>query len=423
MSLDRSQQAAVDNIAMLDSRIYLLIGAGGAGKTFTIKHLLVKLWENPGNDVTDETTYLAAPTGKASKVLADSFAQSGFEIHNEPRTIHRLLEYNPKLGWGHNEDCKLNASLVVLDEASMIGSMLLHRLISALPDGCVLILVGDDEQLAPVEAGQPFVDFINHGTDRIVNRLTTNHRQAQGSLIATACLAVRDGNMPQWGTPGKHTLGGVLEDDLFFNEQDDKENIPEIVVGLCRPWHEQQLDYTVLAPQRTGVCGVDALNKYLQEELNPAVEGKPQIKLGWLTLRLGDKVVQTKNDYNWGVFNGFTGRVVAVDAENETLVVDFDGQLVNYEKGDDIKKLALGYCLTIHKSQGSQWQYGIVVCHSSHYYMQSRNLFYTGISRFRQELHVVGDKRAVKRAVSNVVSGERQTLLKLKLVEGKEVEA
>lgn len=415
MPLDQSQQAAVDNIVKLSHRIYLIIGAGGSGKTFTIKHLLQQLWDDPDNGIDDRTTYLAAPTGKAAKVITDAFAQDEFEVWNEPKTIHRLLAYHPGLGWQFNVSNKLGASLVVLDEGSMIDSLLLYRVISALPDHCILILVGDDEQLPPVAPGQPFTDLINHGPRGIINRLVTNHRQAQGSLIATACLSVRDGQMPVWGVAGAHTLGGVLEDDLFFQEQEDKEGIPSMVTELCRPWHEQGLDYAVLAPQKNGVCGVDALNKHLQEELNPAADGKAQLKLGWLTLRTGDKVLQTKNNYELGVFNGFTGEVLGI--ENEVVVVDFDGQIVTYEKGEHIKQLALGYCMTVHKSQGSQFKHGVLICHSSHYYMWSRSILYTGISRFRKELHVVGDKRAVKRGLSNVVSGERNTLLKLKLAE------
>lgn len=227
--------------------------------------------------------------------------------------------------------------------------------------------------------------------------------------------------MPTWGEHGQHTMGGELQDDLFLMEQDDKEDIPAMVADLCRPWHEQQLDYAVLAPQKNGVCGVDALNKYLQEVLNPDAPDKPQIKLGWLTLRLGDKVLQTKNNYELGVFNGFTGIIVAVDTVEKELTVDFDGELVVYSKGDDIKQLALGYCMSIHRSQGSQWKHGIVICHSSHYYMHSRSLFYTAVSRFKKELYIIGDKRAIKRALTNVVSGQRNTLLKLKLQQCEEV--
>ena len=413
--LDHSQQAAVDNIVQLAHRVYLLIGAGGSGKTFTIQHLLAQLWNDPTNDITDQTTFIAAPTGKAAKVINDAFALAGFEVYNEAKTIHRMLQYIPGQGWIYNEDYHLNASLVVLDEGSMVDSLLLYRVISALPKSCTLIIVGDENQLPPVAPGQPFTDLINHGPRDIINRLTTNHRQQQGSLIATACLSVLNGSMPTFGKRGEHTLAGPLEDDLFFIEEDDKEEIPAIVADLCRPWHEQLADNAVLAPQRTGVCGVDAMNKHLQLVLNPEQPGKPQLKLGWLTLRLGDRVLQTKNNYDLGVFNGFTGIVIGVDEKDGVLVVDFDGEVITYEKPDHIKQLAHGYCMTVHKSQGSQFQFGVLICHSSHYYMWSRSILYTGVSRFRKELHVVGDKRAIKRGLSNVVSGERNTLLKLKL--------
>jgi exodeoxyribonuclease V alpha subunit len=254
-----------------------------------------------------------------------------------------------------------------------------------------------------------------HGPREISNKLTTNHRQQQGSLVAHACLSVLDGNMPIFGTRGENTIGGILNDDLFFIEKDDKEEIPDTVANLCRTWHENHQDYAILAPQKTGVCGVDAINKHLQETLNPEHQGKPQIKLGWLTLRQGDKVLPTKNNYDLGVFNGFTGTIMAIT--DDVITVDFDGEFVVYEEAEHIKQLTLGYCMTIHKSQGSQFNYGILICHSSHYYMWSRSILYTGISRFRQQLHVVGDKRAIKRGLSNVVSGERNTILKLKLTE------
>jgi len=418
ISLDLSQQQAVDRISSLSSRIYLLIGAGGSGKTFTIQHLLEQLWADESNEITNETTYLAAPTGKASKVINDAFALAEFETYNEAKTIHRLLEFHPRFGWTFNNDNPLDATLVILDEASMVDSLLLFRVIDALPEGCILILVGDENQLPPVAPGQPFTDLITCGSQDIINRLTTNHRQAQGSLIADGCLKILDGKMPTFGRPGENTLGGILQDDMFMIEEDDKENIPEIVAGICRPWHEQGLDYAVLAPQKTGVVGVDAMNKYLQEELNPAATNKAQIKVAWLTLRVGDKVLQTKNNYNLGVFNGFGGVIKKIGMDfdgEEIIVVDFDGQLVTYRESKDIKELALGYCMTIHKSQGSQFKHGVLVFHSSHYYMASRSIFYTAVSRFRQELHIVGDKRMIKRGLSNVVSGERNTYIKLKL--------
>ena len=415
--LDQSQQTAVDNISKLTSKVYLLIGAGGSGKSFTIKHLLSSLWTSD-NNITDETTYLAAPTGKAAKVLNEAFAEYGFYVENEAKTIHRLLEYNPGIGWGYNKDNHLDASLVIIDEASMVDSVLLSRVIEALPEDCVLILVGDENQLAPVNPGQPFTDLIMCGRQEIVNRLTTNHRQQQGSLIADGCLKVLAGKRPTFGERGIHTLGGVLEDDLFLIEEEEKEDIPAIVAELCRPWHNNQMDYAVLSPQKTGVVGVDAMNKYLQEQLNPASPEKSEIKVGWLTLREGDRVMQTKNDYNLGVFNGYCGVVVSIGvgySGEQEIVVDFDGQLVTYQEKKDMLQLSLGFAMTVHKSQGSGFKYGVFVCHSSHYYMASRSIFYTAVSRFRKELHIIGDNKMIKRSLSNVVSGERNTYIKLVL--------
>lgn len=416
--LDQSQQQAVNNISLLMFRVYLLIGAGGSGKTFTIQHLLTQLWDSPDNNISNDTTFLAAPTGKAAKVINDAFELAGFAVENEAKTIHRLLEYNPGTGWGRNQLNPLKASLVILDEASMVDSALLSRVVDALPEGCVLILVGDDAQLPPVAPGQPFTDLIKCGPQEIINRLTTNHRQAAGSLIADGCLKILAGRAMTFGNPGEHTLSGPLEDDLFFLELDDKEGIPAAVVKICKPWHDKGFDYAVLAPQKTGVCGVDAMNKHLQEALNPPGLGKPEIKVAWLTLREGDKVLQTRNNYELGVFNGFCGIITKIDTGfdgEDIIVVDFDGQLVTYSETKDIKDLTLGYALSIHKAQGSQFKLGIIIFHSSHYYMASRSLFYTAVSRFREELHIVGDKKMLKRGLANVVSGERQTFLKLSL--------
>ena len=175
--LDQSQAQAVQRISALSRRVSLLIGAGGSGKTFTIQHLLEKLWASTETPISPATTYLAAPTGKAARVLAEAFELAGFAVHNEPKTIHRLLEFNPGLGWGCNEENPLDADLVIIDEASMVDSALLYRVIDALPGDCALVLVGDENQLPPVAPGQPFTDMINHGPQDIVNRLTTNHRQ------------------------------------------------------------------------------------------------------------------------------------------------------------------------------------------------------------------------------------------------------
>jgi len=414
ITLDPSQAQAVNNITAAKQRLNLLIGGAGAGKTTTIKQVLETSWADAGSGITPYNTYLAAPTGKAAKVMTDTLAEADFVVENPPRTIHRLLEFNPREGFGRNSDNTLHAALVILDEASMIDSALLAHVIHALPKHCRLVLVGDENQLEPVGPGQPFTDIRTYGAPDAINRLTMNHRQRQGSLIANGCIDILAGNIPTFGKPGEKTLGGELYDDLFYHELEEKEDIPELVGNLCAEWHQQGADYAVLAPQKTGVCGVDALNKYLQDRLNPAV-GQGQLKLGWLTLREGDRVLQTRNNYDLGVFNGFTGVITQIDTIGSSVTVDFLDQEIVYEENGHIKDLALGYALSIHKSQGSQMQHGVVVLHSSHYYMLSRSLTYTAFSRFKKSLHVIGNAKALKRGVSNIVSGERNTYLKLQM--------
>jgi exodeoxyribonuclease V alpha subunit len=416
-NLDVSQQQAVDNISKLISKIYLLIGAGGSGKTFTIQHLLTQLWEDDSNYINPDTTFLAAPTGKAAKVINDAFARAGFGVENEAKTIHRLLDYNPVADppWGYNSDEKLDASLVILDEASMVDSMLLFRVIDALPNDCVMILVGDDAQLPPVAPGQPFTDLIICGSQDIINRLTTNHRQSQGSLIADGCLKILSGNKMTFGRQGEHTLGGILKDDLFFLEIDEKEDIPQAVLSLVKLWNDNDEDYCILSPQHKGVVGVSEINSFLQRELNPSQPGVNEIKVGFLTLRVGDKVKNIKNNYELNVFNGYNGTITSIDMDNTIVVVNFSGEIVVYEKKEHIKQLALGYCSTIHSAQGSQYKKGVLLIHNSHWYSWNRSLLYTAISRFREELHVIGNNRTIKRAISNIVSGSRNTYLKLKL--------
>ena len=407
--LDVSQEAAVSYI-IKSGGISVLTGGPGFGKTFTIQELLRRLWSDYG--IRPDLTRMACPTGKAAKVLEDAL---DIEVENRPSTIHRMLGCQGQI-WEYGPTNRLSTQCLILDEASMIDSKLLARVITSISEGCKIILVGDKDQLPPVAAGCPFRDILTYGKQEAVSRLQTNHRQAQGSLIADACGRVIDGSKPLFGKQGEKTLGGKRQDDLFFIEEEDKEEIPNTVAAIARSWHDTGKDYCVLAPQRTGVCGVEAMNKYLQETLNPPSKDKYEISVApWLTLREGDKVLHTKNNYGLDVFNGFTGRILDIDPVSQVILVDFDGQYVSYTETKDIKQLTLGYCLTVHKSQGSQYKYGVLVCHSSHYYMWSRQLLYTALSRFREELYVVGNNKAIKRAITNSQDDSRNTYLKLAL--------
>lgn len=408
--LDESQQKAVVGIST-NKNITVLTGGPGFGKTFSINVLLSVLFKN---GLKRENTYLACPTGKAAKVLEDAL-ESELDLENNPVTIHRMLGCNGPM-WEYDKKNKLWADCVIIDESSMVDSLLLSKVLESVSPGCKFILVGDKDQLPPVGAGCAFRDIIAADIPSTVYRLETNHRQAEGSLIADACGKVINGERPIFGIEHSHTLEGGREDDLFFVEEDEKEEIPELLVGVVRDWHDQKKDYCVLAPQKTGVCGVEKINEFLQASLNPPSAQKAELKTSsWLTLREGDKVMHIKNNYALDVFNGFTGIVTSIDSISERVVVDFDGQIVTYCETADLKELVLGYCMTIHKSQGSQYKHGVIICHSSHYYMWSRQLLYTAISRFREELHIIGNKKALKRAANNSVEDSRQTYLSLAL--------
>lgn len=412
ITLDDSQQQAISDISAC-SGINVLTGGPGYGKTTIIKTLLHQLWKDMDNPYTPTNTFLATPTGRAAKVLNEALEEDSIlydMVMNKPATIHRMLGcMGPS--WTYTKENPLPAQLVVLDETSMVSSELLAKVIESVTPDCKFVLTGDAAQLSPVEPGNPFKDIVERGLN--VSRLAVNHRQHDGSLIANACELIQKGKTPLFGKKGKHTLQGALEDDLFFEGFKDKEDIPAKIVEICREWHEQSIDYQVLSPQRNGVVGVENLNNVMQAALNPGSTEKAEMVVApWLTLREGDRVKVTKNNYKLNVFNGFIGVIVEINSIAKTVTVDFDDQVVIFSEKKDIKTLMLGYCITVHSAQGSQYSKGVVVCHTSHSYMLSRNLLYVAISRFKDELVVVGNKKGVARAVRNVVNTWRNTYLR-----------
>lgn len=394
MNYDKYQQNAIDNLLATSRKLSVLTGGPGRGKTTILKELISQL---PGETLT------CCPTGKGAKVMEEALPN----IKNSPKTIHRMLGSHGPGAYIFNEKNKLVADTVICDEASMVGSELLARVIDGVPDACKIILVGDADQLPPVPAGAPFRDICK----KTVNRLIINYRQKQGSLIADTCDRILKKEKIQFGTPHKKTLGGEREDDLFFIDLEDKELIPPYVLELCREWHESGADYQILAPQHSGVCGVENLNKYLQEKLNPAMTNKPEKKISvFLTLRLGDKVINKKNNYKLNVFNGYVGTITKITVEGE-LTIDFDGLKVVFPDNEGLKNLKLAYCLTIHSSQGSEYRKGIIVCHSSHYYILSNSLLYVAVSRFKDELYIIGNQKGLARAIKNSTTDQRKTFL------------
>ncbi len=397
MIYDQHQQSAIENLIKLKNKISILRGTPGVGKTHTLKMIIDKL--------PDKNILLCANTGKAAKVMQEAIPNS------KAQTIHRLLGCCGPGEWTYNENNRLQADVVICDESSMIHSKLLARIIDGISEDAKIILVGDSNQLPPVAAGNPFGDICsNIKNPTIVNTLYTNFRQAEGSLIADAADKILNKKPIKFGIPGQHALGGSREDDLFFREIEDKELIPDDVFQLCKGWAAAGEDYQILSPQHSGVCGVENLNKYLQKKLNPASPKKQQKKVSaFLTLRTGDKVINKKNNYKLGIFNGFVGHIVRIDSEG--ILIDFDGEKVMIEEQADLRQIKLAYCLTIHASQGSEYQNGVVIIHSSHYFMLSNSLIYVAVSRFKNRLYVVGNKKGIKRAIKNKKSNERQTYL------------
>lgn len=415
--LDNSQQIALKNICELKNEINVLAGGPGRGKTFLIKKILKAILNNPTNSIDLEDIYFATPTGKAAKVLNDALTDDIVMLPNAPMTIHRLLGCMGKQ-WVYSPSNKLPAKLIIVDESSMVDSKLMARLISSVSENCFFILVGDDEQLQPVAPGSPFLDIIALNHKDCVNRLTINHRAAEGGLIAYATDKINQGEMPLWGTQGGHSLQGEREDDLFLHKIEDKTDALPLIKKICKPWYEGKEDFMVLAPQHTGVCGITQLNKDLQSYLNPITSKKPYLKVAqWLTFNEGDRVINTKNNYGLNIFNGFVGTILKIEFSSFTgklsgMIVDFEGKPVAITKMQDVRNLQLAYCISIHKSQGSEYKKGIVVFHSSHYYMLSRSLLYVAVSRFKEELHVIGDMKGLRRGLKNNVKGSRNTYLK-----------
>jgi len=400
MKFDKHQTTAINNIYSSDKKIIVLTGGPGRGKTTILKEL-IHLFGN-------KKIYLTAPTGKAAKVMEE--ALNGICLINQPMTIHRLLGCQGPGVWHHDENNRLDADIVICDEASMVGSELLARIINGVSENAKLVLVGDADQLPPVPPGCPFRDLCDTDNKSIINKLIVNFRQAEGSLIADACDRVKKRKQILFGRYGQKTLGGTRYDDLFFKGIEDKELIPDIVLDTCRQWADIGMDYQVLSPQHSGVCGVENINKFMQLKLNPAGMGRREyVASAFLTLRVGDKVINKKNNYKLDIFNGYVGRIIKIS--DDGIVINFDGQEVMLSDRADIKNLRLAYCLTIHSSQGSEYANGVILMHSSHYFMLSNSLLYVALSRFKERLTVIGNKKGLNRAIKNVKSNNRQTYL------------
>jgi exodeoxyribonuclease V alpha subunit len=388
--------------AALTEKVLVLTGGPGTGKT-TIVRAIIELYR-----ARNRTVALCAPTGRAAKRLSEATGR-------EARTIHRLLEYDAALGgFRRSKDNPIEADLVVVDETSMADVALANQLLRAVAPETAVVLVGDVDQLPSVGPGSVLRDLIDSGAVAVV-RLTQIHRQAGSSWIVRAAHAVNHGD-----EPASAPAGG--DGDFFVIEVEDENTIVDRVITLVKDRIPARFgldpfaDVQVLAPMNKTTTGVRNLNARLQEALNPAVRRDRDVHRYGSVFRPGDKVLQTRNNYTREVFNGDIGRVTNVDPIDQVLTVTFDGRGVDYDFGD-LDELQLAYAITIHQSQGSEYPAVVIPLHTTHFIMLRRNLLYTGLTRGKKLVVLVGSRRALGIAVRTADTVRRFSLLKWRLQE------
>jgi len=391
VALTDEQEDAVEQA--LRRGLTVITGGPGTGKTTVLKAVIHAL------RASGDTVALCAPTGRAAKRMSEA---TGFPA----KTIHRLLEYDPSShGFARDEANPVMADVVIVDEVSMIDLLLMTSLLGAVPDEGRVVLVGDRFQLQSVGPGSVLRDVVESRKFHVVT-LATVHRQAAESQIIQSSHRILSGARPAFPPPGE-------TGDCFFVARDDPEAARESVVELLREripgvfGLDPLRDVQVITPMYRGALGADSLNRALQAALNP---GEGGLKRGEQTFRSGDKVMQVRNNYEKEVFNGDIGRIRALDEKDLTLLVDFGGRMVGYDQ-DDLDDLVLAYAITVHKSQGSEYPGVVLVMHTQHYVMLRRNLLYTALTRGRRLVVLVGNERALARAVRNDETGVRYTRL------------
>ncbi len=359
------------------NKVMVLTGGPGTGKT-TTEDGIIAAFKEMGLHI-----LLAAPTGRAAKRMTEATGM-------EAKTIHRLLEFNPAEGYKRNDENPLEGDALIIDECSMIDIVLMNSLLKAVPSDMRLLLVGDVDQLPSVGAGNVLRDIIDSGVVPVV-RLTRIFRQAQTSRIIMNAHAINEGRMPD--------IRNGKQSDFFFMACEEPEQIASTIVDLVshrlpKAYNVPRSSIQVLTPMQRSAIGANSFRK-------------------------GDRVLQLKNDYTKEVFNGDIGLITAVNMEDRTLTVSFDGKAVEYES-TELDELSLAYATTIHKSQGSEYPIVIIPVHFTNYVMLQRNLIYTAVTRAKKVCIVIGQKRALWYAVSHVTVTQRNTKLKERL-QGKTV--
>ena len=409
--LSGSQRAAV--ACAIRERVTVITGGPGVGKT-TIVNAVLRIVRAKG-----VRARLCAPTGRAAKRLAES---TGLEAS----TIHRLLEFDPATGgFRHGLDQPLDTDLVVVDEVSMVDIVLANQLFRAIPEHAALLLVGDVDQLPSVGPGSVLADII--GSERVPTvRLTEIFRQAESSRIVVNAHRINRGESPEYPPPSNRSEGAAggegpettrenaAPSDFYVipvrDAEEARDRLLQVVTERIprRFGFDPMADLQVLTPGRRGGLGATALNAELQSLLNPGSTAR--VNRYGTTYARGDKVLQTVNDYQKEVFNGDIGRIVAVDPEEQTVTVDFEGRPVPYEFSE-LDELSLAYAITVHKSQGSEFPAVVIPLTTQHYMLLERNLVYTGVTRGKRLVVLVAEPRALAIAVRRFESVQRRSRL------------
>ncbi len=391
-----AQMAAVETA--MRAKALVITGGPGTGKT-TIINAIIKVYETAKAKI-----LLAAPTGRAAKRMSEATGR-------EASTIHRLLEYSPRDDrFARNEDNPLACGLLVVDEASMMDCLLFYHLLKAVPLGATFIMVGDVHQLPSVGPGNVLADIIDSGTVPVAELNEIFRQSAESEIICNAHLINR-GKMPIM----EYTENRVS--DFYFISRDEPESAAELMVDLIKnhiprrfgldPINEIQL----LTPMHKGAAGSENMNRMLQNALNP---NGLEVRRGERSFRLHDKVMQVRNNYDKDIFNGDIGRIVHISPREKTLSVNFDGTVMPYEF-EELDELVPAYAISIHKAQGSEYPAVVIPLMMQHYVLLQRNLIYTGVTRGKKLVVLVGEKKALQIAIRNSRTGQRNTWLASRL--------
>jgi len=394
---DEQRQAIYESVK---ENVIIISGKAGSGKSTILKGVM--------NVLRDYTYETCAFSGKAAQRIIES---TGLKS----KTIHRLLEYKPHLGFTYNAGCQISKDIIVLDEGSMVPSSLFYNLVSAIASGSKLIICGDIEQLLPIGSGSPFLDMINSGVISVVE-LTQVHRQAMLSGILLAANYVREGKQITGSDQEGNSVVGELK-DLHIMIRNEEDEIFEKILDICRKSKDKfdLAEFQIITPMknRGSICTKN-LNLALQQIFNPDEFGdKVFLKRNGYDFKVGDKIIQRGNNYETGIFNGTLGFIINIDMEEKVAGFNFVGtEEIVYYSQDDMNSIDMAYALTVHSTQGSQFKNVIMGIDYSSYVLLNRQIVYTGITRASKTCVLVCENRALHYAISQNHANRRNTFLR-----------